>query len=245
MSSSRPPAKDPVGQPFSSRLKRDDYQSIRRTRDLRAEAAALRASMEEASHLFESDRTRFLDVLRRAPSAIGESAAQLQDLAGVGPRCFDDWLRYGRRPSRRRAIDVLTAIIDTANERLLDVEGTHVSRWVDNPYDLDSARDLRRGLEEIAEFLRTSNSIARVPELEDVTRRHLIDLCKTVIALLEGPKIELGILEQCAQALKQLPTIVFTATLNAIVTATVASLLTASSTHCSVPHQKSMDARVP
>ncbi|HRO03821.1 MAG TPA: hypothetical protein PLS69_09495, partial [Terricaulis sp.] len=168
---------------------------------------------------------RLMEIVKRAPSILGESAAQLEDLAGLAPKRFDYWIRYGSRPSRASAIATLSAIIETANERLIDAERAHIGRWVDTPYTLDSARDLQQALTEIIEFVRTSNSLSQVPELEEENRRHLISLCRTVIGLLEGPKVELGLLEQCAKALKKIAPVVVSAAVSAAVGAAVTNLM--------------------
>jgi hypothetical protein len=228
-----------LGQPFSSRFKPDDHVAVGRARELRKRAVALLHSIEDTSALFESEKTQFLEIVKYAPSALGESAAQLQDLAGVGPRSFDDWLRYGRRPSRGSAMVVLTAIVDTANERLLDVEGPLASRWIDNPYTLDTVRDLQGALSQIITYLATSNSISQVPELDDVSRRNLINLCKTIIALLESPRVELGLFERCARLLKPVAVLVGTTALATAVSVAVTQLMQPSEAcHRSAPSEQ-------
>ena len=178
---------------------------------------------------FEHEQEVFRRLLKQAPSAVGESIAELQDLAGVNPRYFDDHVRDERRADKHCMIAVLTAIIDTADERLRDVEGDHVARYIDNPYDLDSSRDLQRNLTEIVDFLRTSNEISQIAELEEASREHLIKICQTVIHLLQGEQVEVGFLKKCGRQLQKLgqflTPVVASAAVSGAVSTVVATLL--------------------
>lgn len=203
---------------------------------MRAEAVAFRRTIERGSTIFESEFEQFRGIVERVPSAVQESVAVLQDLAGVGSRYFSEVQRYGLERKRDHMCRVLDAIIATANERLRDVEGEHVSRWVDNPYTLDTSRDLQSALTQIVTYLATSNSLSQIPELDDVRRRNLIDLCETIVSLLKGPKVELGLLSRCAKALRQIaPAIALTA-VNAAVTVAVNQLMEPAE-RCDEPNQ--------
>jgi hypothetical protein len=218
-----------TGRPFSSRIDPCDTRAVAAAKRIRAEAESFRVSIQQVSTLFESQVTDFRQLMKRAPSALQESMAELLDLADVGPRYHDDHLRYGRRPSVENAWAIASAIIVTANERLYDVEGDHVSMLIENPYTLDSVRDLQRDLTEIIRFLAANNSLAQVPELEDASRRHLIELCRIVIRLLEGSHVERGLLRQCGYGLKRLAKyltpLVVSGTISGIVGATADTLM--------------------
>ncbi len=190
--------------PVSSRLDPSDHQAISAAKMMRAEASSFRRSIERADRIFESEFETFRSIAERAPDALRESAEQLNRLAGVGSHYFSEVQRFGLERRRDHMCHVLDAIVDTANERLLDVEGDHVRKSVANPYPLDSARDIQKNLAQIVEFLATSNSLAQIPELDDIWRQHLIALCKTAIVLLEAPIVELGLMEQCVSGLKKL-----------------------------------------
>lgn len=190
--------------PLSSRLDPADHHAIYAAKEMRREAAAFRRSIERADRIFESEFEQFRDIVERAPDALRESVGQLNRLAGVGTHYFSEVQRFGLERRRDHMCHVLDAIVDTANERLLDVEGDHVRKSATNPYPLDSARDIQKDLTQIVEFLATTNSLAQIPELDDVWRRHLIALCQTAILLLEAPIVEMGLMEQCASGLKKL-----------------------------------------
>lgn len=190
--------------PISSRLNPADHHAISAARAMRSEAASFRHSIERANKIFESEFDKFRSIVERAPAALQESIDQLHRLAGVGSHYFSEVQRFGLERRRDHMCHVLDAIVDTANERLLDVEGDHVRKSTANPYSLDSARDIQKDLTQIIEFLATTNSLAQIPELDDAWRLHLIALCKTAIVLLEAPIVELGLMEQCASSLKRL-----------------------------------------
>lgn len=222
--------------PLSSRLDPSDASAIAVARTMRTDAISLRTSIERGSTVFESEFDDFRSIVKRAPSALQESAAALQDLAGVGSRYFSEVERYGQQRKRDHMLRVLDAIVDTADERLRDIEGHLVSRWVDTPYELDAARDLQNALTEIVRYLAASNSLSQVPELDGASRRHLIDLCETIITLLNGRKVELSLLSQCARALKQLAPVVVSAAVSAAVTVAVTHLVQPLEQSCGSRH---------
>lgn len=219
-----------VGKPFSSRLSVSDARGIESARKIRNAAEELLGPLEAGKTLFESEIVVFRRLIKSAPTALGESASELQDIAGVGPRYFDDLHRRTVRPSSMHMVRVLRAIVETANERLLDVEGPHAAQWVKNPFSPTSIEGVHANLLSVVQYLRESNSLSQIPEIDEHWRQTLIRLCETTINVLRSPDVELSLLGKCGKELKRLAALVAPHAVNGAVSgiaaAVAATLLT-------------------
>lgn len=103
------------------RLHPNQLHLIAKVRRLRSEANALRSQVSAGSYE-DSERERFYKLALNAGTTLRISDPELAQRAGLGDSFFSTLVRDRRYPKLQNFLRALTAMIDVADERLLDID---------------------------------------------------------------------------------------------------------------------------
>lgn len=192
---------------FDFRIRPDQKEHIAAATEVRLRCIKLRERVAQGSYA-EDDLSEFWKLASDAPFILRSSTAQLSEKAELGSSFLSSVVRDGRRPKLANMLKALTAIIETADDRLADVDrklSDDQVGWVTNPHPPGSRHidRLQQDLFELVRQLKTSNSLSDVPEIDTHLRVSLIALLETTIAMLRTPLIERGLVARTGTALKE------------------------------------------
>jgi len=195
--------------PLIIRLSVDQLPEIRRTKNLRETAKALRSKVSNG-YYGEQELQKFWEMTENAGLILQTSNPELAERSGLGAKYFSSVSKDRRNPKLANMLKALTGIVETADERLADVERQKNTLelnegWVDNPLNNNDelAEKIQSDLILLIRHLKMSNSLSEFEELDNNYRVSLINLLETTILLLKSPLIERSLISSTSKSLKK------------------------------------------
>ncbi len=190
---------------LASRFRADATKAVDAARKLRRDAKALRDEVSGGGY-DQTDLAKFWSIIGSSARTLQISPRELSERAGLGPVYFQSVTKEHRSPKLHNFLRALSSVIETADERLSEIDGekeTSDVEWRSNPLHFDEPRleTLQRELRDLIRHIKASNSLSDIPELDDEWRKTLISLLETVIQVLKAPLIEPSILRRTSKML--------------------------------------------
>jgi hypothetical protein len=148
---------------YTIRYRPDQKAEIARARHLRDAAANLRSRASNGSY-GDEELADFWKLVGSAGIALAASNPELGIRAGLGDQFFSSVTRDRRRPKFANFLKALTAIIEVADERLMDIDKTHTLSAVGLP-DRHTSNNSRLEHDH-AELLLLATSLGRMARNE-------------------------------------------------------------------------------
>jgi hypothetical protein len=187
---------------------------VRKAQQIRAAARELRDRVSRYGRYDDDDLAQFWHLVSTAGRDLGVANSHLGETGGLTPQFFASMARERRRPKLYNFLRALTAIVDTANERLTEVDsGTAAtfSKAERSQQDFNQIRQLATSLAKMAhaeidqldrERPNDPSSITKLKKQRDLLKIFAVGFARIAseLAELDQTPIGKGVLNKATKA---------------------------------------------